>query len=147
MAEDILARFETPGRNPEGQDGNPAEGGKPEYIAFDTQDKLVTLDIERAAAPCRCPRLQYYLDISYSPRFYSGFTLFFTYMSVRVHGKNLKPVVDAFRFTKCTAIREYHAELFAAPPPEGAPLIEKIEIVVRPLHEALIESEEQTEQK
>jgi len=147
MAEDVLAQFEQPGGRPGQQAQKSAEGGKPEYIAFDTQDKLVTLDIERAAAPCRCPRLQYYLDISYSPRFYSGFTLFFTYMSVRVHGRNLKPVVDAFRFTKFTANREYHAELFAAPPPEGAPLIEKIEIVVRPLHEALIESEEQGEQK
>ena len=67
------------------------------------------------------------------------------HVSVRVKGKNLKDVVDAFRLGKCTCIREYHPELFAGLPAEGKPVIESIELVVRPLHEAMEESEQQSQ--
>jgi hypothetical protein len=146
MAErDILARFETPGRAPAPEAAQQsAEGGLPEYLAFETEDKLITLDIIRATAPCRCPLLRNYLDIAYTPKLYSGFTLFFTYMTVKVHGENLRDVVTGFRFGKCTCIREYHPSLYRPPEP-GKPLIEKIELVIRPLHEALTESEQVSE--
>ena len=146
---DILARFETPGASaPEAEQKQAEEGGLPEYLAFETEDKLITVDIIRVKAPCRCPMLRNYLDIAYTPNLYSGFTLFFTYMTVKVQGENLRDVVNGFRFGKCTCIREYHPSLYRPPEP-GKPLIEKIEIVVRPLHESLTESEqsEQTEQK
>lgn len=141
---DILARFETPGRAPTPRaEQKVEEGGLPEYLAFETEDKLITLDIIRATAPCRCPLLRNYLDIAYTPKLYSGFTLFFTYMTVKVQGENLRDVVNGFRFGKCTAIREFHPALYRPAEP-GKPLIEKIEIVVRPLHEALQESEAQS---
>lgn len=144
MAErDILARFEPSGRKPQTTtpQAQPEEDGPPEYLAFETEDKLITLDILRATGgPCRCPLLRNYLDIAYVPPNYSAFTLFFTYMTVKVQGENLRDVVNAFRFGKCTCIREYHASLYRPPEP-GKPLIDKIEIVVRPLHESLTESE------
>lgn len=141
---DILARFETPGRTapPETERNQPQDGGLPEYVAHETEDKLITLDIIRTTAPCRCPLLRNYLDIAYTPKLYSGFTLFFTYMTVKVQGENLRDVVNAFRFGKCTAIREFHPSLYSPVEP-GKPLIEKIELVIRPLHEALADSEKQ----
>lgn len=139
MADDILAQFEQPGgrlqqARPEPGEQAASTGEKPEYVAFETQDKLITVELERAAAPWRAPLLKYYLDISYSPRFWSGFTMFFTFMRVSVTGRNLKPVIDAVRFGKCTCLREYHPDLFTAPG-EAEPLIERIEILTRPSYE------------
>ena len=135
MADDILSQFEQPGSRPQ-QQARPepnqqpptTTGEKPEYVAFDAQDKLITIDLERATKPWRAPLLKYYLDISYLPPNYSRFVMFMTFMNIHVTGRNLKKVIDAVRLGKCTCLREYHPDLYTAPG-EGEPVIESIDIV------------------
>jgi len=137
--EDILARFERGGGSTPAKPQQPAvlataEGELPEYVAYDTQDKLVTIDIIRSTKASRCPMLRNYLDIGYFPWIKTNLTLFFTYMTVKVDGDNLTEIIDAFRFGKCTAIRQYSPRLYL-PPEEGKPIINRIEITAIPLRE------------
>ena len=55
MADDILAQFEHPGRRTTLAAPAKSAEGLLEYLAFEVEDKLITVDIERATAPCRCP--------------------------------------------------------------------------------------------
>ena len=147
MAEDVLARFEDPSRRGQGAPATVepvAASSKPEYVAFETKDKILCFDIERAPPNLwRHPLLKHYLDVAHRPPNERVLTIFFTYMSIRVIGRNLGQLADAIRLGKCTCIREYSAEVFAGPPAEGETFIEKIELIVRPLHEAMDESEQQ----
>jgi hypothetical protein len=144
MADDPLAEFRK--GKPQPKDAPTGAGGLPTYEAYKSQDKVVALNIHRATGPSRSPSYAYLIDISYGRRFYTSFRLFYTFMSVRVTGENLKQVVDAIRLRKCDFIQEFHPEEFARPAP-GEPLIKKIDVIVKPLHESLgeVEAELETE--
>jgi len=123
--DDPLAQFR---RTPRPQSEKPQENPR-EYQAYHSQDKVLRLDIRRASGASHCPALTYLLDIIYGARFHTSFVLVFTFMTVTVKGKNLRDVVQALRLGKCSALTEFHAELFD-PPAADAPVITSIEIVL-----------------
>jgi hypothetical protein len=102
--------------------------GSATYRAFETQDKVTRLDIQRATGPSHCPAIGYLLDIIYGRQFYSSFVLVFSFMTVTVKGGKLHDIVQAIRLGTCASICEFHPELFASPEPD-APIITSIEIV------------------
>src|SRR5665213_4180969 len=61
-----------------------------EYVAFETHDRAIAFDVLRAANVSRSPSYHYLLDISFSTRFFTAFRLYFTYMTIKVTGENLK---------------------------------------------------------
>lgn len=97
------------------------------YVPFELRDRAERLHIVRGAAPSRFPNYNYLLDISFDHHLQSAFTLIYTFMIVEVTGRNLGPIVHAINFGNCERIREFHPKLYA-PPVQGEPLIEKIQI-------------------
>lgn len=69
------------------------------------------------------------LDIIYDHDFESAVTLVFSFMTVKLTGQHLGPVVHAIFLGQCGRIRQYHAKLYD-PPERGKPVIEKVEIVM-----------------
>jgi hypothetical protein len=130
MPDDPLAQFrkrgDTRGEAPPAQTQEPGE--LPPYIAFEAQDKVPRLDIQRSSGASHCVANAYLLDIIYGRRFYTSFVLVYNFMTVTVKGKNLRDVVQALRLGKCAAIFEYHPELYA-PPASDKPIITSIEVV------------------
>jgi len=149
MPDDPLANFRrrggTRGDAPPAQTQEP--GGLPPYSAFEAQDKVPRLDIRRTSGASHCPGTAYLLDIIYGSRFYTSFVLVYNFMTVTVKGKNLRDVVQALRLGKCSAICEFHPELYAPPAPD-APIITSIEVVTgeraAAMREADTESREQS---
>jgi hypothetical protein len=112
------------------------------YQAFEAQDKVMRLDILRAADASHCPAYSYLLDIIYGRQFYSSFVLVYSFMTVAVIGRNLHDVVQAIRMGQASSICEFHPELFTPPEPD-APIITSIEVVVgERIAEALKETDE-----
>lgn len=118
-----LGSFGAPGPEPERQKG---PSGKDLYAAYDSKDKLTALDIRLADGTARTPSYAYLLDIIYGRKRYSGFVLVFSFMVVTVHGRNLKPVVQALKLRKCEFIEEWSREFEA--PENDDPVIESIKI-------------------
>jgi len=103
------------------------EGGRRPYLAFDSKDKVVCLDIRRVLGTTHCPTYNYLLNIAYDYEFYRTFVLYFSFMQVKVSGKNLREVVNAIKLRKCEWIQDFHPRDFE-PPKEGEPLIESITV-------------------
>lgn len=99
-----------------------------EYVAFDTRDNPERLHILAATGPSRLPALSYLLDVPFDHDFQTGFTLVFTFMSVKVTGENLGPIFHALHWGNCERIIEYHPKLYPTKPPAGEPIITKIEV-------------------
>lgn len=127
MPDDPLERFRRrDGTRPEPKPAEP--GGLLPYDAFDAQDKVPRLDIQRTSGASHCVGNAYLLDIIYGSRFWTSFVLVYNFMTVAVKGKNLEPVVTALKLGKCAAIREFHPELYTPPEPDK-PIITSIEVV------------------
>ena len=102
--------------------------GSRDYLAFETQERALRLNIRCARGPSRYPAYAYLLDIIYDYDFAESFTLVFTFMAVNVKGKYLDAVVHAIEHGSCVRISEYHPRKFDRPAPD-APFIESIEVV------------------
>lgn len=98
------------------------------YVAFDAQDKLISLDIRRTSGASHAPGYGYLLDIIYGARFYTRFVLVFNFMTVTCKGKHLREVVQALKLRKCSYLQEFHPKLFDVPE-DGKPIITSIEVV------------------
>ncbi len=140
MADDPLAEFRS--KKPESKKAAGATGRLEPYAAFKSQDRVSAIDIRRAGRTSHSPSPTYLLNITYGRRFYTRIRIFYTYMVVKITGENLKEVVDALTLRKCSLLQEFHPAEFA-PPPAGAPIIHKIEILVKHFSESMMEAEEE----
>lgn len=140
MSDDPLAEFRSKKSEPK-RGGDPPSGKEP-YTAFKVQDRVIALDLQRTSGASHTPSYAYLLDIAYGRRFYTTIRLFFTYMVVKITGENLKDVVDALVLRKCSQLHEWNPKDFP-PPAAGAPVIRKIEILVKHFSESMTEAEQE----
>jgi hypothetical protein len=124
--DDPLAEFRRPGdRRGEKPRGPLSPDSLKAYQAFDAKDKLLSLDIRSVLAPTHSPTYAYLLNVVFDYEYYTGFMLYFTFMVVKVRGKNLKEVITAIKMRKCEFIQDFHPGEHR-PPKSGEALIESI---------------------
>jgi hypothetical protein len=105
----------------------PPPGTPKPYRAFDAQDKLVCLEIRRVLGTTHAPTYAYLLNIAFDHEYYTAFVLYFSFMQVKVRGKNLKDVITAIKLRKCEYIQDFHPGEYERPKPDE-PLIESIKV-------------------
>jgi hypothetical protein len=98
------------------------------YAPFEFPENSNRLHIHCATQPSHFPLYSTLVDIIYDHDFESAITLVFSFMTVKLTGQNLGPVVHAMFMGQCGRIREYHSKLYD-PVARGTPVIQKIEIV------------------
>src|SRR5580698_6908207 len=98
------------------------------YVPFEFPENTNRLHIHCATQPSHFPLYSTLLDIIYDHDFESAATLVFSFMTVKLTGQHLGPVVHAIFLAQCGRIRQYHPKLYDAPE-RGKPVIEKIEIL------------------
>ena len=125
--DDPLAQYRRPGvRRPE-RPAPERAGGKPPYVAFEGKDKLLSLDIRRVRGTTHSPRYNYLLNVAYDHGIYETFVLYYSFMQVKVRGRNLREVITAINLHKCEYIQDFHPGEYEQPKP-NEPLIEAIMI-------------------
>jgi hypothetical protein len=98
------------------------------YVPFEFPENTNRLHIHCATQPSHFPLYSTLLDIIYDHDFDSALTLIFSFMTVKLTGQHLGPVVHAIFMGQCGRIREYHPKHYD-PPARGTPVIEKVEIL------------------
>ena len=123
--DDPLAAFRRPGdkRGAKPRAPEPPPSGLKPYLAFEPKDKLQSLDIRQVLGPTHAPTYAYLLNIVFDHEYFTGFMLFFSFMVVKVRGKNLKDVINAIKMRKCEYIQDFHPGEYQPPKP-GEPLID-----------------------
>jgi hypothetical protein len=127
--DDPLKQFRRPGatRAERRAEPPPPPGTPKRYRAFDAQDKLLCLEIRRVLGTTHAPTYAYLLNIAFDHEYFTGFVLYYTFMRVKVRGKNLKDVITALKLRKCEYIQDFHPSEYAPPKPDE-PLIESITV-------------------
>ncbi len=127
--DDPLKQFRRPGttRAERRAEPPPPPGTPKVYRAFDAQDKLVCLEIRRVLGTTHAPTYAYLLNIAFDHEFYTGFVLYYSFMQVKVRGRNLKDVITALKLRKCEYIQDFHPGEFGPPTPDE-PFIESIKV-------------------
>jgi hypothetical protein len=104
--------------------------GKPPYEAYKAQDrKPERLEIRRVLGEGHAPSYRYLMDIAFNGSFGTEIVLIYSFMVVKIRGKNLQPVIYALLESRCDFIQDYHPDEFMPWRDMDAPLIETIEIV------------------
>src|SRR5258708_5724251 len=107
--DDPLAKFRRPGttRAERRAEPPPPPGALKPYCAFEAKDKLICLEIRRVLGTTHAPTWAYLLNISFDHDFFTGVVLHFTFMRVKVRGKNLKELITAIKLRKCEFIQDF----------------------------------------
>ena len=74
------------------------------------------------------PSYRYLMDVSFNGQYGTELVLVYSFLMVKIKGRNLQPVVAAILENSCHFIQDYHPNEFLPPPP-NAPFIETIEFV------------------
>ena len=126
--DDPLKEFRRPGaRRAEKPAEPPRKDGRKSYQAFDAKDKLVCLEIRRVLGTTHAPTYAYLLNIAFDHEFFTNFVLSYSFMQVKVRGKNLKDVIAALKMRKCEFIQDFHPGRYERPKPDE-PIIESITV-------------------
>jgi len=127
--DDPLAKFRRPGSTrAERRAAPPPPPGTPKpYRAFEASDRLVCLEIRRVLGTTHAPTYAYLLNIAFDHEYFTNFVLFYSFMQVKVRGRNLKDVITAIKLRKCEYIQDFRSGEFAPPKPEE-PVIESIKV-------------------
>jgi hypothetical protein len=127
--DDPLAQYRRPGaKRTEAKPAEPAkEGGLKPYVAFEAKDKLVCIDVRRVLGTTHALTYAYLLDVAYDHEYFTNFVLYFSFMQVKVRGKNLREVITAIKLRKAEYIQDFHPREHEPPKP-GEPVIEAIEV-------------------
>jgi|ERR1700722_3718117 len=136
MATDPLKEFRDRMANEKAPEPALAPSGLLVYQAFDAKDKVIRLDIHRAAGPSHALPYAYLLDVIYGRRFYTKFLLVYRFLLIEVKGKNLREVILALKQHRAEYLQEYHPREFEAPEAD-MPFIESIDIIVKDMSEAM----------
>ena len=101
------------------------------YEAFGAQDKVIRFDV-------RCVNTRMGHNFPYTTLYeityrnnYTDVMLTVSGSTVTISGRNLRPLVEAFKLHKCDFIQEYHSDLYVQPLDESAPFISRIEVKLR----------------
>jgi hypothetical protein len=100
--------------------------GENPTLPFATKDKLGRFDIRSRDGLSHAPAYSYLLDVSYDRRAYTSVLLVFSFMLVRIRGKNLRPIIEALKLHTCEFIAEFDPEDCDPPADPQAPYIESI---------------------
>ena len=105
--------------------------GKPPYEAYKAQDrKPERLEIRRVLGESHAPSYRYLMDVAFNGSFGTEIVLIYSFMVVKIKGKNLQPVIYALLESRCDFIQDYDAREFAPPlDQKQPPVIEEIEII------------------
>jgi hypothetical protein len=126
--DDPLKEFRRPeARRAEKPPEPPPKGGRKRYEAFNAKDKLVCLDIRRVLGATHAPTYAYLLNVAYDHEYFTNFVLYFSFMQVKVRGKNLREVITAIKLRKCEFIQDFHPREYEPPKPDE-PIIESISV-------------------
>ena len=127
--DDPLAKFRRPGvTRAERRAATPPPPGTPKpYRAFEAKDKLVCIDVRRVLGTTHALTYAYLLDVAYDHEYFTNFVLYFSFMQVKVRGKNLKEVIGAIKLRKCEFIQDFHSGEYERPKADE-PIIELIEV-------------------
>src|SRR5450755_126577 len=109
--------------------GLPDTHGKKRYAAFDTRGKASPhLEIRCATQPSLAPQSRYLMNTIYSAYFDTSFILLYSFMAVKIQGRNLKSIRRALQHGHCQFIQEFHDKDFLEPLPDE-PVITSIEFI------------------
>lgn len=128
---DPLAQFRRPGSPatdiaaPEAPE---TAGGKEAYAAFASKDRVKAIDIFCKDGSGHSPTYNYLLYVSWDRKRYTQIFLVFSFLMVKITGRNLHDVVQALRLRKCEYLCEFDSALHQEPAGD-APYIASIELV------------------
>lgn len=128
MSNDPLAQFrkisqsaslEKPAGDPQQYEAfTIAEGGG-------RQERLI---INRFSGDNRAPAYRYLMDVSTNGKYGTQIVLYYSFMQVRIEGRNMQAGVRALREGSCVSIQEHDAVAYPQPVNPDAPFIEKIDV-------------------
>jgi hypothetical protein len=99
------------------------------FAVMEKSDKSSRLQIKRVAGSSHAPSYNALLDICYDGVHGTGLVLVYSFMQVKIKGKNLQALISAIEKHECAYIQDYHEHFFTPPKPEEA-FIEAIEVVM-----------------
>jgi hypothetical protein len=138
---DPLAQFRRSG-SPVTETGAPDApkntGGKEAYAAFGSKDRVKAIDIFCKDGSGHSPTYNYLLYVSWDRKRYTQLLLVFSFLMVKVTGRNLHDVVQALRLRKCECLCEFDPAEHQAPA-DDAPYIASIEVVKSPAAKAFMD--------
>ena len=103
------------------------------YQAFtfiEKTDKSHRLQIRSAMGSTHAPAYNYLLDVCYDGFHGTEVVLIYSFMQVKIKGKNLQSLTAAIEKHECATIQDYDAHFFTAPKADEA-VIELIEVLTR----------------
>ena len=99
------------------------------YSAFTTKDKLRGFVVE-----CTTSHQAFYyphlLNVTLNHPDNTILSLMTTTAVIQVYGRNLRPILSAFRLQTCDSITEFSPKVFPPPSDKSAPFIERIEVIM-----------------
>lgn len=128
--QDPLSKFRiTGGTESANADNNaPKSAALPPYLAHNSKDKIRYLQIKQSLEH-RSPAYDYLLDVITDADRGREIALIFSFMLVKIRGKNLQEVATSLMRRHCEFIQIYDAECFSLSRKANEPIIESIEIV------------------
>ena len=103
-----------------------ASGLKP-YKAFEIRERTAErLEIRRVLGETHAPSYRYLMDVAFNGQYGTELLLVYSFLIVKIKGKNLQPVTYAILEGRCSCIQDFHPNEFA-PPQGNEPVIESIE--------------------
>ncbi len=114
------ASIDNPSGTPEGYEAfSVAEGRRPERLI-----------IRRFTGDSHAPAYRYLMDVSTDGKYGTQIVLYYSFMQVRIEGRNMQAGVEALREGNCVSIQEHHVMEYPQPVKDDAPFIEKINIFI-----------------
>ena len=98
------------------------------YEAFRTKERTDRLEIRRVLGETRAPSYRYLMDIGFNGEFGTELVLYFSFLIVKIAGKNMQPLIRAIIDGNCAVLQDFHPKEFIAPA-EDAPIITSVEYV------------------
>ncbi len=81
--------------------------GEYQYLAFDTKDRRLRVDIRPKRGMAYALPYSNLMLLAYDDEHYDNILLTVSGMTVRIHGRNLRPIVDALKLHTCEFIEAY----------------------------------------
>jgi hypothetical protein len=128
MTDDILAPFRKAPLAPASAAAPPE--GKAEYVAFGTKDNVSGLRIRRRDFLTYATGYNFLLVAAYDDDRGTVIMLNFSFMKVKIEGKNLQNLVHAINAKKAEFVMEFDPDRWAEPTDANAPFITSIEVKI-----------------